>query len=151
MLMSAMLFSACDSKVFYADTQRVDESGWNMAKSVEFDVEVPDTTTYYHFMIDLRNTNTYEYANAFLFINTTFPDGSVAHDTLECPLADVTGQWYGKRSGQYINNRYFFRKYVSFPMPGNYHFEILHGMREADIKGIKNIGLRIEYAGKKQI
>ncbi|MCQ2298064.1 MAG: gliding motility lipoprotein GldH [Bacteroidales bacterium] len=147
LMIGAFLMAGCHSQVFYTDEQRVDEDGWNLGEALEFEVDVPDTTTYYNFLIDLRSTNSYEYSNLFLFINTTFPDGSIAHDTLGCILADPrTGEWYGKQSGHYISERIPFHQNVRFAMPGRYHFEVRHGMREDNLKGMKNVGLRIEYA-----
>lgn len=130
----------------FIDEQRVDERGWNLSDKLFYDVEVTDTVGYFNFFIDVRNTVSYPYSNTFLFINTTFPDGSVACDTLECPLADVDGRWLGKQSGHYVSNRYYLRKGVRFPMSGKYRFAIAHGMRDTNIVGIKNIGLSIEAA-----
>lgn len=147
--MLAWVLAGCDSTVFYADDQRVDETGWNLGESLEFDVDVPDSTTFYNFLIDLRNTNDYAYANLFLFVNTTFPDGSVAYDTLGCQLADPgTGEWYGKQSGNYVDERIPFKDNVRFQMPGHYHFEVRHAMRDDNLAGIKNLGLRIEYSAR---
>ena len=81
---------------------------------------------------------------------TTFPDGSVAYDTLECPLADPAGRWYGKRVGRYVDSRYRLRgTSARFPMEGLYRFEVVNGMRDSAIAGLKDISLRIEYAKKK--
>ena len=85
----------------------------------------------------------------FLFINTTFPDGSVAYDTMEYPLADPAGKWYGKRTGRYVDTRYYFRRNARFPMAGIYHFAITNGMRDSAICGLKNIGFRVEYSNTK--
>ena len=136
--------TACNHKVFFSDTQSVDEQGWQYDQPLTFDVSINDTTQFYDIFIDLRNSVRYPYSNTFLFITTTFPDTSVAKDTLECPLADPSGQWYGKNSGRYVDNRSYFRRKTRFPIPGTYHFQISHGMREKSIDGIKNIGLRFE-------
>ncbi len=136
----------CDKKVFFTDSSRVNEQGWNMNDHLTFDVTVKDTTRLYSFFVDLRLTTDYPYANTFFFINTKFPDGGVAADTVECPVAYPDGQWMGKRSGGYIDNRYSFRKNMIFPATGTYTFSLSHGMRDTNIIGIKNVGLRIEYA-----
>lgn len=147
MAVITFITSSCDTGVFFAGDYRIDEEGWNMAETVDFEVDVNDTVSFYDFLIELRNNNDYAYSNLFLFVNTSFPDGSIAHDTLGCLLADPrTGEWFGKQSGYYISERIPFHKNVRFYMPGKYHFEIRHGMREDDIKGIRNVGLRIEYA-----
>ena len=87
LLAAVMCLQACDKNVFYAAERDVDESGWNMKEPVVFDVNIEDTLQVYDFFIDVRNSVHYTKANTFFFINTTFPDGSVAYDTLECPLA----------------------------------------------------------------
>lgn len=140
----AMILQSCDKHVYYAVERDVDETSWNMDHWLKYDVEVDDTMQIFDFYIDVRNSVRYPKANTFFFINTTFPDGSVAYDTLECPLADVQGNWYGKRTGRYVDSRFVFRRHVIFPRSGNYHFEIGHGMRDTNVVGIKSVGLRIE-------
>lgn len=139
---------ACDGSVYYESQESVDEHGWLPTDSVTFDVDVDDTVSLFNMLVEVRNNINYPYSNAFLFIDTRFPDGSVAHDTLECPLAFADGQWRGKRIGLYVDRRYRLRgdAGMSFPMSGRYHFAIANGMRDSAIAGLKDIGLRIEYA-----
>ena len=144
LLVSLLLLQGCDKNVYYAAERDVDERGWNMNDAVTFDVEITDTLDVYNFFFDLRNCVNYDKANAFFFINTTFPDGSIAYDTLECPLANVQGQWYGRRTGRYVDNRYYFRKHVIFPRSGTYSIAVTHGMRDTNVVGLKSVGLRIE-------
>ena len=125
LFVAVVLVTGCDKNVYFTAQRDVDETGWNMDDKVFFDVEVEDTLQVYDFFIDVRNSVQYPKANAFFFINTTFPDGSVAYDTLECPLADVEGHWYGRRTGRYVDSRYVFRRHVIFPRTGRYHFR--HG------------------------
>ena len=145
-LLASTGFAACDGSLYYSHSESIDEHGWSPTDSALFDVEVDDTNTVFDFLIEVRNSIEYPYANTFLFINTTFPDGSVAHDTMEYPLADASGAWYGKRTGRYVDTRYYFRRNARFPMPGTYRFAIANGMRDSAITGIKDVGLRIEYS-----
>ena len=148
-LLAAMALTACDGSVYYDESRSVDEHGWLPQDSVCFDVEVDDTTHLFNFLVEVRNSVEYPYSNTFLFIGTTFPDGSVARDTMECPLADPEGRWLGKRTGRYVDTRYRLRGgSARFPMKGRYHFAITNGMRDSAISGIKDIGLRVEYSGK---
>lgn len=137
-------FVACDMNVYYAAERDVDEQGWNMNDPVTFDFDIDDTLNIYNFFFDLRNTVNYDKANAFFFINTTFPDGSVAYDTLECPLADLQGQWYGRRTGRYVDNRYYLRRHILFPRSGRYSVSVSHAMRDTLLSGISSVGLRLE-------
>ncbi|MBQ9418399.1 MAG: gliding motility lipoprotein GldH [Bacteroidales bacterium] len=145
----ALAAVACDGSVYTDQSQSVSEQGWLPADSLLFHVEAADTTTPFHFLIGIRNSITYPYSNAFLFIRTTFPDGSTAQDTLECPLSDAEGHWYGKRTGRYVDARYYFRRNARFPMTGTYRFAITNGMRDSAIAGLKDISLRVEYANLK--
>lgn len=138
------MMQGCNKKVYYAMEQDVDETGWNMDEKLKYEVDIKDTLQVFDFYIDVRNSIRYTKANTFLFINTTFPDGTVAYDTMECPLADVQGHWYGRRTGRYVDSRFVFRRHVIFPRSGKYHFEIAHGMRDTNIAGLKSVGLRIE-------
>ena len=142
-------FTACDGSVFYDRQQAVNEHGWLPSESVDFDVEVNDTNQVYDFLIGIRNSVSYPYANTFLFLSTEFPDGSMSRDTLEFPLADATGRWMGRRTGRFVDSRYYFRRNARFPMEGHYRFSVSNGMRDSAICGLKDIGLRIEYSNMK--
>lgn len=148
MACAAWLMPSCNKAVYYAAERDVDEQGWNMNDALNFDVTVDDTLQIFDFYIDVRNSVHYDKANTFFFINTTFPDGSVAYDTLECPLADIQGHWLGKRTGRYVDGRFVFRRHVIFPRSGDYHFAITHGMRDTNVVGLKSVGLRIERFGR---
>lgn len=137
--------TACDGNVFYDRQQAVDEHGWLPSENIDFDVTVDDTNQVFDFLVEIRNSVSYPYSNTFLFLNTTFPDGSMSRDTLEFPLADAAGRWMGKRTGRYVDSRYYFRRNARFPMQGNYRFSVTNGMRDSAISGLKDIGLRIEY------
>ena len=143
----AFLLASCDGRVYYYDSQSVNEYGWKPEDKLTFDVNVDDTVHLFDFLVGVRNSVSYPYSNTFLFINTTFPDGSVAHDTMECPLADARGRWYGKRTGRYVDSRYRLRGgKVRFPMTGLYRFEVVNGMRDSAIAGLRDVSLRIEYS-----
>lgn len=149
-ILLALLLAACDGSVYYDESRSVDEHGWPTSEVLTFDVDVDDTVHQFDFLVGVRNSVGYPYRNTFLFITTIFPDGAVAHDTLECPLADASGRWYGKTVGRYVDSRYRLRNTSArFPMEGLYRFEVVNGMRDSAIAGIKDISLRIEYAKKK--
>ncbi|MBP5340985.1 MAG: gliding motility lipoprotein GldH [Bacteroidales bacterium] len=144
-LVAAILMSACDNRGFYDENRAVDEHGWAPADSVAFDVPVSDTLSTFNFLVEVRNSVSYPYSNTFFFLRTTFPDGSMSQDTLEFPLADPTGRWLGKRTGRYVDTRFYFRRNARFPMEGTYRFSITNGMRDSAITGLRDVGFRIEY------
>ena len=113
-----MALAACDGSVYYDESHSVNEHGWLPQDTLTFDVEVDDTVHLFNFLVEVRNSVEYPYSNTFLFINTTFPDGSVAYDTMECPLADPEGRWLGKRTGRYVDARYRLRRQCTVPHDG---------------------------------
>lgn len=139
-----MATTACNNNTLYSEHKSVDEKGWNMDDELRFDIDVEDTTAIYDFYVDVRNSKEYPYSNLFLFVTTTFPDHLVRRDTLECPLADQFGQWYGKVSSNYVDGRYLLHNNIVFPMSGNYSFQVTHAMRDTNVTGIKNIGLHVK-------
>ncbi len=146
----AFLLASCDGTVYYSEYADVSEDGWNVADSACFDLPVDDTTHLFDLLVEVRNNVDYAYSNLFLFVNTTFPDGSISCDTMELPLADPSGEWLGKHSGRYVDSRYRLRgQAMRFPMEGNYHFAITHGMRDGALKGIAHMGFRVEYSETK--
>lgn len=144
-----LMLTACDGSVYYDEGRSVDEHGWLPTDSVYFDVDVDNTNRIFNFLFEVRNSVSYPYSNTFLFIRTTFPDGSYAQDTMEYPLADPSGRWFGRRTGRYIDTRYYFRRNARFPMEGTYRFAVTNGMRDSAVAGLKDISLRIEYSNMK--
>lgn len=110
---------------------------------MRFDVKVEDTVHIHKFYLNIRHSTDYRYANIYLFINSTFPDGKEARDTVECILAEPSGKWLGKGISNTRDNQILLRRGLRFPKTGNYIFEIEQAMREPELTGIMDIGLRI--------
>lgn len=77
-------------------------------------------------------------------MQTHFPDGQLAVDTIEIFLADLQGNWLGKGMGKNKDLQVLFRKRGRFPMSGNYHISLEQAMRRKALPGIKSVGIRIE-------
>ena len=143
-LCCCVLLTACNKNRVYTESHSVDEYGWTLDEPLTFTIDVTGTQSIYDLFLDLRVCRNYPYANAFLFLTTTFPDHGVAADTLECPLALPDGRWRGRESGRYVDNRYYFKKHIIFPQQGTYTIDVTHGMRDTVISGIKDIGFMLE-------
>ncbi|MFM1874372.1 MAG: hypothetical protein RL266_109 [Bacteroidota bacterium] len=132
------------AEVMFQETQKVPNKIWEVGNTFSFDVEVVDTMISYDFYIDLRNGSDYPYANIFMFVNTTFPSGKTARDTVECILADKTGRWLGTGLGDIMDNHILFKQNVRFPNSGTYRFEFEQGMRTENLQGVLDVGIAIE-------
>ena len=138
-----MFFASCDSGTIYDNNKSLPDDVWKSGKIIRFDVDLEDTVSVCKFYLNVRHNTSYRYANLFLFINTTFPDGEEARDTVEIILADPSGKWLGKGISNIRDNQVLLRRGLRFPRKGTYVFEFEQAMREPELEGILDIGMRI--------
>jgi gliding motility-associated lipoprotein GldH len=142
-LFLAFIMASCDSGTLYDDNKSLPDNVWKAGKILRFEVDLKDTVNICKFYLNVRHTTSYRYANFFLFINTTFPDGKEARDTVECILADPSGKWLGRGISDVRDNQVLLRRGIRFPQQGTYIFEFEQAMRETELDGIMDIGMRI--------
>lgn len=138
------IFSSCNNDEIYNSYIALPNKGWGVDSLAVFRTQIDDTSIPYDLSIQIRNENSYPYANLWLFIDVVAPDGKMTRDTLECILAYPDGRWLGGGWGSLYTLQCPYRENTHFVLPGSYTFRISHGMRENDIKGIHSLGLRIE-------
>ncbi len=143
-LLIVAIFTACDPKGFYEKNAPVDPEGWSISDKKPFEVDVTDTLALFNFYLNVRQTTDYKNRNIFLFLDTFLPDGAHSRDTIEIMLADVKGKWLGNGIGNIRSNQVLLKRAFAFPMKGHYKFRIEQGMRDPELKGIKDVGIRIE-------
>jgi len=135
---------ACNPDVVFEKNKSIDSNGWHYQDKITFHHNFSDTTILYDIFLNVRNNIEYPFSNFIVFFETEFPDGRIFRDTIETILADRTGKWKGRGFGNIKSNSFHFRRDVWFPLEGDYSFTIEHAMREEYLKGITDIGIRIE-------
>jgi gliding motility-associated lipoprotein GldH len=95
-------------------------------------------------LINIRNETSYRYSNLWLFVEIVQPDGEMLKETFEIALADASGEWLGSGIGGLKTRQAIFRRNVRLPVSGEYTVKIQHGMRQDVLKGIHDVGFRIE-------
>lgn len=143
-----LLFSSCDSRKVFEQNFTIENDSWNSSDFKRFTFSIQDTSAPYNFYINLRNSTEYPWSNLFLFIRTVLPDNTGASDTLDLMLANPDGMWLGSGIGKYRDSQVLIMNDFKFPEPGEYAFEIEHGMRDVDISGISSVGIRVEKSFK---
>jgi gliding motility-associated lipoprotein GldH len=121
---------------------------WKLTDIPTFKVPITDTLTSNNVIFTIRSGSSYPFRNIYLFVTTTSPDGKNITDTLQYNLADEKGKWFGKGFGDIHELNLPYKSNVFFPLKGTYVFKIQHGMRIENLKGIYDIGLRIEKKRK---
>ena len=139
-----ILFISCNDQRFFEESVKIDDGQWRSDNILTFSTVISDTISRYDISFDVRNDISYSYSNLYLFMKTTFPNGQVTRDTIECMLAAYDGKWLGSGTGNLRFNRFLFQQGIQFPIPGTYRFELEQAMRVSELKGLRDIGLRIE-------
>lgn len=138
-----VLFSACDGGRIVDEYLEIPGKTWDKNDSYRFQFDIDDTTASYDMLIKLRHNNTYNYSNVYFFVTVSSPEGFVKKDTLQYMLAEPGGKWLGEGIGELKTNLFLYGDQVRFPKEGTYTFEIVQGMREEQLEGFEDIGLRV--------
>lgn len=148
MLALLMMITSCNSNVIFTDSVVIPDNTWSLTNVPVFTVPVTDTAISTNVFFTIRTGSEYPFRNIYLFVTASSPDGKSICDTLEYNLADEKGNWYGRGFGDIKELTLPFRSNVLFPVKGNYRFNIQHGMRIVDLKGVYDFGLRIEKVSR---
>jgi gliding motility-associated lipoprotein GldH len=143
----ALLFS-CNNNIVFTDSKAMAAKKWELMNITSFSVPIDDTLNSNNVFFTIRTGSSYPFRNIYLFVNTTSPDGKSITDTLEYFLADEKGKRFGKGFGDVHELNLPYKSNVYFPVKGTYNFNIRHGMRVEDLKGVYDFGLRIVKTGK---
>ena len=142
------LVSCSEAGVVFEENMALEGQTWKRNDVKEFEFENTDTLQYLDFFFNLRTTASYSYSNLYLFAVLSAPDrgeelGLVSYDTIDIPLADLTGQWKGKVSGSMVENNVQFMTKVRLRKLGKYKFVFGQGMRDEELKEIVDVGLKV--------
>jgi gliding motility-associated lipoprotein GldH len=144
-----LCISGCTEQALYQKMDNMPRGTWARTDRSVHEVQVTDTLGTYDFYLNIRIGNDYPFANMYLFVNTTFPSGRTARDTVECILAEASGRWLGKGLGDMYDNRILFKPAVRFPVAGTYHFSLEQGMRTDHLPQVLDVGMSI-YPSKRR-
>lgn len=112
-------------------------------KMIEF--EINDAQTPKNITFIVRHNNEYPYSNLFLISSMKNHKNEVIKtDTLQYILAKPNGEWLGNGFGSVKEIFLQYKNNYSFPNNGRYQIEVKQGMRANELKGIEDIGIKIE-------
>ncbi len=140
---TSSILVSCNPGNIYTESEKIPGYTWNTGNIITFMAPIADTTNACDINLVIRTSKSYPYRNIFLFVKTSSPAGYSIKDTVEYFLADEKGNWYGSGLGDINDLSVPFKTNVIFPENGTYVFNIQHGMREPDLNGVTDIGIRI--------
>jgi gliding motility-associated lipoprotein GldH len=137
-------FGSCDPDKVIDEYHTIRHAKWSGDSVEVFTFNILRKTQNHNIYFNIRNDQTYEFSNLWLFVTIQPPSGVSMTDTVQVLLAEPSGKWIGKGFSGIYDNRLLYRKSVFFPEPGKYSIYLRHGMRPSVLKGITDIGIRIE-------
>jgi gliding motility-associated lipoprotein GldH len=144
LLLPAISLISCDPGRIYEENIMIPDGSWNAGHRLTFEVTISDNLSPCNMYLNIRNGPEYNFSNLYLFLTTTFPDGTTARDTIELTLAGYDGRWLGSGIGSVKFSKFLFKDNIHFTQKGAYRFTMEQAMRVPKLQGIRDLGLRIE-------
>lgn len=120
---------------------------WNKKSEQKFDFKIADAQTPKNIIFVVRNNNDYPYSNIRLIVNfLNQKTKQKSTDTLNYILAQPNGAWIGKGFGDTKETLFQYKLNYKFPENGTYSIGIIQAMRNDNLPGIEDIGVKIETA-----
>lgn len=136
--------AACDPDKVIDEYNTVKNSVWDVDSVQNFTFIIFRKDQYHNIYFNIRNDRSYEFSNLWLFVTIIPPRGESKTDSVQVMLADPSGKWLGRGFSGIYDNRLIYMQNVYFPETGNYTISLRHGMRQTRLKGITDIGIRVE-------
>ncbi len=147
-LFSLILFFSCtSSSPGEAVIMNSVDNKWNKKSEQKFNLEITDPQNSKNIIFVVRNNNNYPYSNIRFIVNFTNQQNKKKEtDTLNYVLAKPNGEWLGTGFGDTKETLFQYRLKYRFPAKGKYEIGLIQAMRNDNLPGIEDIGVKIETA-----
>ena len=120
---------------------------WNKKTEQKFDFKITDAQNPKNIIFVVRNNNDYPYSNIRMIVNFwDMQTKKKSTDTLNYIMAEPNGDWIGKGFGDTKEIQFQYKLNYQFPANGDYSIGIIQAMRNDNLPGIEDIGVKIETA-----
>lgn len=146
-LFSFILFLSCNSSSEGEVMMNSVNNKWNKKSEQKFNLEVSDPQNPKNIIFVVRNNNEYPYSNIRFIVNfTDLQTKQKQVDTLNYILAKPNGEWLGTGFGDTKETFFQYKLNYRFPAKGKYEIGLSQAMRNDNLPGIEDIGIKIETA-----
>ncbi|KQT24325.1 gliding motility lipoprotein GldH [Chryseobacterium sp. Leaf405] len=146
-LFTFILFFSCNSSSEGETIMNSVNSKWNKKSEQKFNLEISDPKNPKNIIFVVRNNNDYPYSNVRFIVNfTDLQSKKKQTDTLNYVLAKPNGEWLGTGFGDTKETLFQYKLNYQFPTKGKYEIGISQAMRNDNLPGIEDIGVKIETA-----
>ena len=117
---------------------------WKKNNVQKFDFNIDDAQNQKNMMFVVRNNNDYPYSNLRLIASIEHNKKKISTDTLNFVLAKPNGEWIGTGFGDTKEITFQYKLNYRFPQNGNYSVKVVQAMRNNQLPGIEDIGIKIQ-------
>ncbi|UJF30888.1 gliding motility lipoprotein GldH [Kaistella sp. 97-N-M2] len=141
-----MILAGCSNASEQVNMKNLN-GNWDKKIEQKFDFNVNDAQNPKNIIFVVRNNNEYPYSNIRFIVHFLNAKTNVkTTDTLNYVLAQPNGEWLGKGFGYTKETLFQYKLNYKFPQNGAYSIGIIQAMRTDKLKGIEDIGIKIETA-----
>ncbi|SIQ14331.1 gliding motility-associated lipoprotein GldH [Chryseobacterium sp. RU37D] len=146
-LFSLILFLSCNSSSEGEVIMNSVDNKWNKKSEQKFNLEISDSQNPKNIIFVVRNNNEYPYSNIrFIVSFTNLQSKKKQTDTLNYVLAKPNGEWLGTGFGDTKETLFQYKLNYRFLAKGKYEIGVKQAMRNDNLPGIEDIGVKIETA-----
>ena len=142
---SSVLLISCGQKTLYSEFQSLPLNGWEADSALSYSFDAGMTDAPCDILLCLRHAENYPYQNMWLFCSLNNDSTTIWTDTLEFYLADDRGRWLGNGGLKLYEMPVLFAQNYQLPDSGQCTFTIRHGMRDNCLRGVRDVGVIINY------
>ena len=140
------LFVSCNSSSEEVIMNSVNGK-WNRKTTQKYNLNVSDNQNPKNIIFVVRNNNDYPYSNIRFIVD--FKDlqtKKTETDTLNYILAKPNGEWLGTGFGDTKETLFLYKVNYRFPKNGKYEINIKQAMRNDNLAGVEDLGVKVETA-----
>ncbi len=116
---------------------------WSINNRPLFKFVIKDTASAYNIYVVLRHAEDYAYNNIWINLTTIAPGDTAKTQRLNLKLGD-NNKWFGTEMDDIVDQRILITQNPIKLVGGNYDFVLQQIMREENLPGIINAGIRVE-------
>lgn len=145
LLVFCILCGCNNNGEIYHKYQTIGTKGWNKSDTLIFTADKIDSAQNVNLYAEIRHTRNYPYSDLYIVIKQNLSDSlNWQTDTLRFQLANNNGSWLGKGLGNYYADTRRVRSIKLSAHAFKASIRVSHGMKDSELKGITDIGFRIE-------
>ena len=120
---------------------------WSKKTIQKYNINISDHQNPKNIIFVVRNNSEYPYSNIRFIVD--FKDLQTKKtevDTLNYILAKPNGEWLGTGFGDTKETLFLYKVKYKFPKNGQYEINVKQAMRNENLPGIEDLGIKVETA-----